>query len=123
MDFCLKLVNYPKVDKDIFNHFPMKGFLEFIREQGVVGLAVGFLVGGAVSKVVTALVTDIINPIINLLFGLGGGIKNAAFSIGSSKILYGDFISVIVDFVIVSLVVYFGVKLIGLEKLDKKKDK
>ncbi len=101
----------------------MKGFLDFIREQGVVGLAVGFLVGGAVSKVVTALVTDLINPIINLLFGAGGGLKMASFHIGSAQILYGDFISVIVDFVIVSLVVYFGVKLIGLEKLDKKKDK
>ena len=28
----------------------MKGFLDFIREQGVVGLAVGFILGGAVSK-------------------------------------------------------------------------
>ena len=41
----------------------MKGFLEFVREQGVVGLATGFILGGAVSKVVTSLVTDIINPV------------------------------------------------------------
>lgn len=34
----------------------MKGFLNFIREQGVVGLAVGFILGGAVSKVVSAIV-------------------------------------------------------------------
>jgi large conductance mechanosensitive channel len=42
----------------------MKGFLNFIREQGVVGLAVGFILGGSVSKVVTSLVTDIINPVL-----------------------------------------------------------
>lgn len=38
----------------------MKGFIEFIREKGVVGLAVGFILGGAVAKVVAALVTDLI---------------------------------------------------------------
>jgi len=37
----------------------MKGFLDFIREQGVVGLAVGFILGGAVSKLVASLVADI----------------------------------------------------------------
>ena len=34
----------------------MKGFLTFIREQGVIGLAIGFILGGAVSKVVAAFV-------------------------------------------------------------------
>lgn len=100
----------------------MKGFIDFIREQGVVGLAVGFILGGAVSKVVTAIVTDIINPIIGLALGAVGGLKTASVGIGSARILYGDFISVVIDFLVVSFVVYFGVKAIGLHKLDKKKD-
>jgi large conductance mechanosensitive channel len=100
----------------------MKGFLNFIREQGVVGLAVGFILGGAVSKVVSALVTDIINPMIGLILGSAGGLKTASFSIGSAMILYGDLIGVTIDFIVIALVVYFGVKLIGLDKLDKKKD-
>lgn len=100
----------------------MKGFINFIREQGVVGLAVGFILGGAISKVVTALVTDIINPIINALLGSADGLKTASIKIGSSAILYGDLISVIIDFTIVALVVYFGVKVLGLNKLDKKKE-
>lgn len=99
----------------------MKGFLNFIREQGVVGLAVGFILGGAVSKVVSALVADIINPLVGLLLGAAGGLKTASFGIGPARILYGDLISVIVDFVIVALVVYYGVKIIGLDKLDKTK--
>jgi len=41
----------------------MKGFIEFVRDQGVVGLAVGFILGGAISKVVTSLVENIINPV------------------------------------------------------------
>ena len=100
----------------------MKGFINFIREQGVVGLAVGFILGGAVSKVVSALVTDIINPILGLVLGAAGGLKSASFGIGAARILYGDLISVIIDFIVISLVVYFGVKMIGLYKLDKKKD-
>ena len=100
----------------------MKKFLDFIREQGVVGLAVGFILGGAVSKVVSALVTDIINPIIGLILGSAGDLKTASVNIGSAQILYGDLISVIIDFIVIALVVYFGVKMIGLDRLDKKKE-
>lgn len=100
----------------------MKGFLNFVREQGVVGLAVGFMLGGAVSKVVSALVTDIINPILGIALGGADGLKAASINIGSIKILYGDFITVVIDFAVIALVVYFGVKLIGLDRLDKKKE-
>lgn len=100
----------------------MKGFVNFIREQGVVGLAVGFILGGAVSKVVTALVTDIVNPILGIALGSVGGLKEATIKIGSAEILYGDVISVAIDFIVVALVVYFGVKLMGFDKLDKKKE-
>lgn len=99
----------------------MKGFLDFIREQGVVGLAVGFILGGAVSKVVTALVNDVINPLLGIALGAAGGLKTASLAIGSAQIFYGDLISVFIDFVVVALVVYYGVKMIGFDKLDKKK--
>jgi len=100
----------------------MKGFIDFIREQGVVGLAVGFILGGAVSKVVTAVITDIVNPLLGIVLGAAGGLKTASFGIGSAQILYGDLISAIIDFLAVALVVYYGVKAIGLDKLDKKKE-
>ena len=100
----------------------MTGFLAFIREQGVVGLAVGFILGGAVSKVVTGLVEDVINPLVGLALGSTEGLKDASAMVGSAKILYGALISTTIDFIIIALVVYFGVKLIGLDKLDKAKD-
>ena len=100
----------------------MTGFLAFIREQGVVGLAVGFILGGAVSKVVTGLVEDVINPLVGLAMGSAEGLKDASVMVGSAKILYGALVSTTIDFIIVALVVYFGVKLIGLDKLDKAKD-
>lgn len=99
----------------------MQGFIEFIREQGVMGLAVGFILGGAVSKVVTALVTDVINPLVGMMLGAAGNLKEASFGIGSARILYGDLISTFIDFVIIALVVYVGVRVLRLDKLDKPK--
>jgi large conductance mechanosensitive channel len=99
----------------------MKKFIDFIREQGVVGLAIGFILGGAVSKVVSALVTDIINPLLGIVLGATGDLKTASFGIGSAQILYGDLISVVIDFLVIALVVYFGFKALGIEKLDKPK--
>lgn len=99
----------------------MRGFLDFIREQGVVGLAVGFILGGAVSKLVSAIVTDVVNPLLGLALGATEGLKTASIKVGSAEILYGDLITVFIDFVVIALVVYFGVRLLGLDKLDKKK--
>ena len=100
----------------------MNGFMNFIREQGVVGLAVGFILGGAVSKIVTALVKDVINPLLSIPLSLADGLETASINIGSAQILYGDLINVFIDFIVIALVVYFGVKMIGLDKLDKKKE-
>lgn len=99
----------------------MKGFLQFIREQGVVGLAVGFILGGAVSKLVTALVTDIISPLLALGLNNVKSVKDAYVQVGSARIMWGDFLNVSIDFLVIAFVVYFGVKLLGLDKLDKKK--
>ena len=100
----------------------MKGFIEFIREQGVVGLAVGFILGGAVSKVVTSLVTDIINPVLGIILGTMGDLSEAYISVGNAKIMWGNYVNTSVDFLVIALVVYFGVKLLKLDKLDKKKE-
>lgn len=99
----------------------MKGFLNFIREQGVVGLAVGFILGGAVSKLVSAIVTDLINPLISLGLNNIANLKDAYWQIGSARILWGDFLNVFIDFIVIAMVVYFGVKGLKLDKLDKKK--
>ena len=99
----------------------MKGFINFIREQGVIGLAVGFILGGAVSKVVASLVSDIINPLISVALGSTSNLKDAGLQIGSVKILWGSFIATAIDFIVIALVVYFGFRVLKLDKLDKKK--
>jgi len=99
----------------------MKGFVEFVRDQGVVGLAVGFILGGAVSKLVAALVEDIIGPILALGLSNVENLKEAYIQVGEAKIMWGDFLNVTIDFLVVALVVYFGVKILKLDQLDKKK--
>ena len=85
----------------------MKGFMEFLREQGVVGLAVGFILGGAVSDLVSSLVDSVINPLVGLLLGSAEGLSEASFAIGDAEILWGSLLAVFIDFVIVAAVVYF----------------
>ena len=99
----------------------MQGFLDFIREQGVVGLAIGFILGAEVTALVKALVTNIINPIIGL-FGSVDSLADASFTIGSATIGYGAFIAQLINFLIIAAVVYYVFKGLGLDKLDKKKD-
>lgn len=98
----------------------MKDFVDFVRKQGVVGLAVGFILGGAVSKLVSALVNDIINPILSIFLGRVEGLKEASLAVGSIKILWGDFLASLIDFIVIAAVVYYGVKWLKLDKLDKK---
>lgn len=101
----------------------MEGFMKFLREQGVVGLAVGFILGGAVSKVVASLVADIVNPILSVILGSAGNLAEASLRIGKIEILWGSFVAVSIDFAVIAMVVYFGVKKLGLDKLDIKKEK
>lgn len=98
----------------------MRGFLDFVRAQGVVGLAVGFILGGAVSAVVKSVVEDIVNPILGLVLGKAEGLMQATVMVGTATIKYGSLISTLINFLVVAAVVYFGVKSLGLDKLDKK---
>jgi len=95
---------------------PPKGvwaeFIDFIGKAGVIGLAVGFIMGTYIGKVVSALVGDIIMPIPGA-FMEGGDWRKAVFSlpVGSGmNFALGDFVGVIVDFLIVSIVIFLIVK-------------
>lgn len=94
------------------------GFTDFLRERGVAGFAIGFILGGAAQTLVKALMDDIINPLIGLFLGPVNDL--AAYTIDGFKV--GDFISVLINFLILCLVIYLIFKGLNLEKLDKPKD-
>jgi large conductance mechanosensitive channel len=101
------------------------GFLEFIREQGVVTLAVGFILAAAVTKTVNSLVVDIINPLLGLVLGKTN-IGTATWQVAGVTLAWGNFVSALIDFMVIALVVYVGFKVLRLDRVDidkKKRDK
>jgi large conductance mechanosensitive channel len=95
---------------------PPKGFwaefLDFIGKAGVLGLAVGFIMGTYIGKIVSALVSDIIMPIPGALVSSGDWRQAVVqIPIGNGITFgIGDFVGVIIDFLIVSIVIFFIVK-------------
>ncbi len=97
------------------------GFIDFVREQGVMGLAIGFILGGSVQKVVSSLVSDIINPFFGIALKAHGNFSAMKWTINGNDIMWGHFLSTLIDFLIISFVVYYVFKGLGLDKIDKKK--
>ncbi len=100
----------------------MKNFIQFIREQGVVGFATGFILGGAVSDLVKSLMADIINPVLGLLLGSVHDLKTASVDFFGATITWGNFLSSLINFIVLAIVVYTAFKILRLELLDKKED-
>lgn len=106
----------------------LQGFLTFVREQGVVGLAVGLVLGVAAKSVIDSFVNNIVNPIVGLV-GNGGDLSGkyvclkSVNAVCTNKLAWGRLISDIISFLIVAAVVYFVVKGLKLDKLDIKKEK
>ena len=113
----------------------MKKFIEefkaFINKGNVLGLAVGVIIGGAFSTITTSLTNDVIMPIVSIFMG---GVDFSAMSIPLPNIFpvapdaepnvlrYGNFISAIINFLILALVVFFIVKAVN-SAMDKAKHK
>lgn len=104
----------------------LQGFLDFMREQGVVGLSVGLILGVAGKSVVDSIVNNIFNPLIGLVSG-GVSLENktvclnyvdGACKVGQS-LNYGRFLSDLLSFMIIAAIVYFVVKGLKMDKIDK----
>ena len=91
-------------------------FKVFISRGNVIDLAVGVVVGGAFTAIVTALVNDIINPLISLIIG---GLDFSGVTVGVFPI--GDLIMSIINFLCISFVVFWMVKIIN--RFNRKKEK
>ena len=84
-------------------------FKDFIMKGNVMDLAVGVVVGGAFSAIVTSLVNDVIGPVIGMICG-GLDFSGLAITVGSAQLMIGNFIQAIINFLIVSLVIFSVVK-------------
>jgi large conductance mechanosensitive channel len=102
----------------------LKEFKEFINRGNVMDMAVGIIIGGAFTSIVTSLVDDIINPILGLFGGMNFDQLYIALA-GEATLNYGKFITSIINFVIMALIVFLLVKAMNTAsgKLSKKDDK
>ena len=95
----------------------MKKFLEefkkFALKGNVMDLAVGVIIGGAFQAIVTSLVGDIISPVIGIFASTD--FSNLVLTVNGAEIKYGAFITAIINFIIMALIIFCLVK--GLNKL------
>jgi len=89
----------------------LNDFKTFIMRGNVMDLAVAVIIGGAFGKIVTSLVADLIMPLIGLISG-GIDFTGLKFTVGSAAVNYGTFIQNIVDFLIITFVIFLMVKAI-----------
>lgn len=116
---------------------PVHGFMDFVREQGIVGLAVGLAIGTQANATVKTIVDGFINPIVAFLVGSQTALTNATWNIvgvdtpqvdywmtlGQRTLVFGwgAVLGSFITLVAVLAVIYFVVKGLKLDKLDKKK--
>jgi large-conductance mechanosensitive channel len=102
---------------------PGHGFVLFLREHAIVGLAIGFVIGTQVQALVKLLIDSFINPAFKLLFGQA--LTSRTFMLHwhgrSAAFAWGAFAYGLLDFLFVLAAVYILVRSLKLEKLDKPK--
>ncbi len=100
-------------------------FRDFIAKGNVLDLAVGVIIGGAFSTIVTSLTDNIIKPLINCIGG--AQVQGKIHLIGENYIDYGAFISAVINFLIMAVIIFAIVKCVNeltaaASKLAKKKE-
>ncbi len=104
------------------------GFLNFIREQGVVGLAVGLAIGTAAGASVKVIVDELVSPIVALMTQ-GVDLNSVKWVImektadhAEVAIGWGAILSSLITLTATALVVYLVIHMAKLDRMDKKKD-
>jgi large conductance mechanosensitive channel len=112
----------------------LKEFRDFINRGSVMDLAIGVIIGGAFGKIVDSMVGDIIMPIISKVILRGVSFENAMVALdgntyntleeaktaGAAVIAYGNFLQIIINFLIIAFVLFLIVK--GLNNMKKKQE-
>jgi large conductance mechanosensitive channel len=94
----------------------LKEFKEFAMKGNVLDLAIGVVIGAAFQAIINSLVSDIIMPVVSLFTGKVD-FSDLAIKVGGSSINYGNFITALVNFLIIAFSIFLFVKYIN--KLNK----
>ncbi|NIO44301.1 MAG: hypothetical protein GTN36_01995 [Candidatus Aenigmarchaeota archaeon] len=88
----------------------IKEFMDFVRKQNVVAVALGLIIGFAAKTLIDALVADLISPIYSPYLGFG---PEASLTIGLSVFKIGHFIEALISFIVILLVAFIIGKSMG----------
>lgn len=101
-------------------------FKDFAFKGNVMDMAVGVIIGGAFSNIVTALTDSFINPLIQAITGSSGddGVKiGGSFTVRGAVFDYGAFLSAVVNFLIIALILFCLIKAVNKAmEIGKKKE-
>ena len=96
-------------------------FKKFISRGNVMDMAVGIIIGGAFTAIVTSLVEDIITPILGIFGGMD--FSDVVLTINGSNVGIGKFITAIINFLLIALVLFSIIKAINkAQTIGKKKE-
>lgn len=108
----------------------LKEFKEFAMKGNLVDIAVGFVMGAAFKEVVSSFTGGIVSPLIGLVFKADfkdlkyvikeGTLNDAGETVGEVAVLWGSFLTNVIDFIIVAFVMFMLVK--GVNKMKKKEE-
>ena len=95
----------------------LKEFKAFATKGNIMDLAVGVVIGGAFQSIISSLVNDIIMPTISILTGKVD-FSDMMFTVGDASIKYGNFITAIVNFLIIAFSIFLAITYMN--KFSKK---
>jgi large conductance mechanosensitive channel len=95
-------------------------FISFLKNYGVVGLAIAVIIGGKLNSLVDAVVKELLMPFVGLLLPSGDW-RNLAFTVGETKFGVGPVLAAGIDFLIVAAVVFVIAKKVLREEAVSKK--
>jgi large conductance mechanosensitive channel len=101
----------------------MRGeFMKFLKEYGVIGLAIAVIIGGKAGELIKALVDGILMPFVNpILASAGGDWQTSTLDLGRFHFAIGSVLSALINFLIVAwLVFWFSKKVLKEETVSKK---
>jgi large conductance mechanosensitive channel len=79
-------------------------FKAFLLKQNILALALAVVIGEATNKLVQAVVNDFVMPIVSLALPDPSTSQKSVFHIGKASLAWGDFVSVLINFVVIGLV-------------------
>ena len=98
----------------------LKEFNEFLKQYGVIGLAIAVVIGGKLNDLIKSTVDGIIMPLVTF-FIPGGQWRTMTQDVGPIKFLLGPFFGALIDFLIVALLIFWFSKLVLREEKVTKK--